>query len=767
MFCQIKAIVTRVLFATHAFIAVWVLVHINGERDVWFLLAPLMFQGFEGIVSICARNGEEMKWFCPSVFLYLVSVVPPIWLMELALKDLRVESPTQAFNATRLPHAQVKVFGMSVESEHCVRVLEQVLLVMLLMGRWLLPKGKLTREQLSQLLLAYMAMAADIIELFECFKEDAVAKNTELIYATLGIWSWSLLQFTLVLSATHAPKPRPSINYPPPQEVTLEDTALLTYCDADGLKKGTNKTTHYDADTLKKGTKTTHYDADNLKKGTKTTHYDADNLKKGTKITYCDTDSLKKGTNKTTHYDTDSLKKGTKTTHYDADSLKKGTKSTCAYNINIYLDMDIIAILTTVFMQDGPFFLLRMTLIFGYKVVSYLNIFFTCKNTLVVSLQLYRLFVLCSRKRVLNRKRKELLLQQSSPTNEGSEDLQDTTNERTDVNHLDENSPSTSPSIQNSLPVPPILPAMYPVIASQPINLSTDPNLEESLLEIIEQLGEESVIRELENLIEHPPSEGPQEAPSPVRLEEEPESQSRSISKLGEEDDYSPPDSGIHNSSSFPLNSRKTTKRHYSVSKRNKDYLKRMQEGVGEGYRDVSDCGSYSDTDIHIDNYNNPDQSGISVSSNSLQVDPYQTTNNSAGQHGWGLIRERCLTSGHTRHGSNSNGGPRGVSSVPVKPHRESRRSLPLSNVSSLTHHQRSYSPVPQHRDRHSGPVPGSVRGREGSRRICPSGGTKGEGGVGVGVGVRRHHSVNLYDHVPIRYSGISESDADTMETNV
>lgn len=49
--------------------------------------------------------------------------------------------------------------------------------------------GKLTREQLSQLLLAYMAMAADIIELFECFKEDTVTENVELIYATLGeVW---------------------------------------------------------------------------------------------------------------------------------------------------------------------------------------------------------------------------------------------------------------------------------------------------------------------------------------------------------------------------------------------------------------------------------------------------------------------------------------------------------------------------------------------------------------------------------------------------
>ena len=43
-------------------------------------------------------------------------------------------------------------------------------------------------------------------------------------------------------------------------------------------------------------------------------------------------------------------------------------------------------------------FALRLVLIFRYKVVSYMNIFFTCKNSLVTTLQLYRLFVLCCEK---------------------------------------------------------------------------------------------------------------------------------------------------------------------------------------------------------------------------------------------------------------------------------------------------------------------------------------------------------------------------------
>ncbi|KAF0307967.1 Transmembrane protein 26 [Amphibalanus amphitrite] len=72
-----------------------------------------------------------------------------------------------------------------------------------------------------------------------------------------------------------------------------------------------------------------------------------------------------------------------------------------------WADMDIIAIVCTVLLQDGPFLLLRLVLIFRYKVVSYMNIFFTCKNSLVTSLQLYRLFVLCCERQDLRRSASE------------------------------------------------------------------------------------------------------------------------------------------------------------------------------------------------------------------------------------------------------------------------------------------------------------------------------------------------------------------------
>ena len=61
-----------------------------------------------------------------------------------------------------------------MSSDQWLRTLEQALLLFLILGRWLLPKGKLTHDQLSQLLLVYIGTAADIVEFFDAFKEDIV-----------------------------------------------------------------------------------------------------------------------------------------------------------------------------------------------------------------------------------------------------------------------------------------------------------------------------------------------------------------------------------------------------------------------------------------------------------------------------------------------------------------------------------------------------------------------------------------------------------------
>lgn len=54
---------------------------------------------------------------------------------------------------------------------------------------------------------------------------------------------------------------------------------------------------------------------------------------------------------------------------------------------------EIYGILISIFMQDCPFLVVRLLLIFKYKVVSYTNMFFTSKNSLVIVLLLYRVVV--------------------------------------------------------------------------------------------------------------------------------------------------------------------------------------------------------------------------------------------------------------------------------------------------------------------------------------------------------------------------------------
>ena len=64
----------------------------------------------------------------------------------------------------------------------------------------MLPRGSITRNQLSALLLEYVGIAADILELFQALEGDAIGYDVTV--ATLSVYTWSLLQFTLVTTAT-------------------------------------------------------------------------------------------------------------------------------------------------------------------------------------------------------------------------------------------------------------------------------------------------------------------------------------------------------------------------------------------------------------------------------------------------------------------------------------------------------------------------------------------------------------------------------------
>ncbi|KAK6175640.1 hypothetical protein SNE40_014051 [Patella caerulea] len=268
-----------------------------GESWCWYLTAALGALLLETVVTLCVKKGKEWKWFCPSVFLYLASVVPAIWFLELhemetriALRHGRNESALVSNNTTIQDlRMNIEELGLEINipltlsSDLWLRVIEQFLLLMLIVGRWMLPKGPLSHDQLSQLLLVYVGTAADIVEFYEAFSEEQVKYNRFLCYIILGIWTTSLLQFSLVLTATRARRDQ----------------------------------------------------------------------------------------------------SGVPSAHVNRES--EGTE--CC-------NPEIYGIVISILLQDLPFLVIRMLLIFRYKVVSYTNMFFTSKNTLVIVLLMYRLVVI-------------------------------------------------------------------------------------------------------------------------------------------------------------------------------------------------------------------------------------------------------------------------------------------------------------------------------------------------------------------------------------
>uniref|UniRef100_A0A182LUQ9 Transmembrane protein 26 n=1 Tax=Anopheles culicifacies TaxID=139723 RepID=A0A182LUQ9_9DIPT len=309
LLATLKATLTRILFAAHGFIAIWQVTQNKKEPIYWCLCAPIGVLFIEGIFTLAIKKNQEWRWFCPSVFLYLSSIVPAIWLLELDKLDKRTRYQDQMLNETINLAATVgkdlkdlnKMLGVKIQlpdiqltAEMWVTLIEQFLMLVLIIGRWMLPKGDLTRDQLSQLLLVYIGTAADIIEFFDSFKDAKIANEPVLVLLTLSIWSWSLLQFTIVLSATRARKPRGG--------------GTQSRSGADG-----------------------------------------------------------------------------------------GDDASCC-NVAC-CNIDVWGIALNILLQDAPFLTFRLLIIVHYKIITYMNIFFTCKNTLVILLQLYRLYVVNSENR--------------------------------------------------------------------------------------------------------------------------------------------------------------------------------------------------------------------------------------------------------------------------------------------------------------------------------------------------------------------------------
>jgi hypothetical protein len=79
----IKALMMRIIFSLHSLIAI-VYVYII-KKDEWYLvnIVGLVFMSIEVFITIFKRHGKEPKWFFPCFFIYICTMIPPIWFVEL------------------------------------------------------------------------------------------------------------------------------------------------------------------------------------------------------------------------------------------------------------------------------------------------------------------------------------------------------------------------------------------------------------------------------------------------------------------------------------------------------------------------------------------------------------------------------------------------------------------------------------------------------------------------------------------------------------
>ncbi|XP_072246828.1 transmembrane protein 26-like [Leuresthes tenuis] len=221
LFKFLSAVITRLLFILVALIGVYRVTWVKKDDNYWFLTLVFLPLVAEMIISLKWRQGKDYKWFSPPIFLFLISIIPSIWILELHHQqystDLECSTPDSLDSLKKLilpnntsenqtVNDYLKQLFSTVCSNDWILALHQIVLILLILGRWILPLGGgVTRDELSQLLLMFVGTAADILEFnSETLSDIRGQDNMGYIYTVLAVWTWSMLQFPLHLAVVNS-----------------------------------------------------------------------------------------------------------------------------------------------------------------------------------------------------------------------------------------------------------------------------------------------------------------------------------------------------------------------------------------------------------------------------------------------------------------------------------------------------------------------------------------------------------------------------------
>eukprot|EP00111_Clytia_hemisphaerica_P006229 TCONS_00018041-protein len=213
------AILSRLIFVFHS---VWSLreilqrIYVDDavsvkESKYWLLTLILALIVLEGAYTVIIRKGHEYKYFWPSGFIYILIMIPNTCILESFLMDEEIKCTALWEQQNLNPKLQydgeqtrlcLAAKSKMKDDQKLRAAIEIGMLGALVMGRWLLPRGELTRDQLSALLLAFIGNGADCIEFLNTWNDFPDLRNRQVTDTVLVLYSVSILQFAVVTTKT-------------------------------------------------------------------------------------------------------------------------------------------------------------------------------------------------------------------------------------------------------------------------------------------------------------------------------------------------------------------------------------------------------------------------------------------------------------------------------------------------------------------------------------------------------------------------------------
>jgi hypothetical protein len=205
----IRLIIAHLLCAIHMGLSIYVLYAIQVKTKLYFIpmFGTILF-GAEAIFSlVCYRCKEYFRGFSILVFVYSITIIASIWVLELhrinELKKDAWKTIPISFQSFPTPFSGMpglwKPQTFLQNFKYVWSQIEiQVYLFLLLILRALLPKqDSVSYFGKTDLLFKYFATGMDLLDFIDLLSYPQLYFNSRLVYATLSVWSISCLQFVI------------------------------------------------------------------------------------------------------------------------------------------------------------------------------------------------------------------------------------------------------------------------------------------------------------------------------------------------------------------------------------------------------------------------------------------------------------------------------------------------------------------------------------------------------------------------------------------